>query len=237
MPGLTPEQRKSRISLDWKVVQPMNGTVFDAVAYRSTPDLEARRRPITSVEEDQAVKYLVEFRVPTLTGRDKPLQPVTVVGFDLSAGNYPYDEPASWVVGPVPYSPHFKRGWPVCLGELWREAKGRMLFGQLLNHVAMILNWDEEKRGGGYQGWNGDAIKLHAEQYGNRPITPNLRYPALPAELTHGRANTAGIFGSAAGFASQDSGDLFGPAGGAFGSAPAPTAAATDLFSGGWGGR
>lgn len=215
MTGLSPQQRTQRYAFDFQVVQAMNDGganekgegVFHAEAYRSMADLEARRNPIIAVAEaTQATKYRVDFRVPTLAGRNQSLQPVTTIGFDLAAGNYPYNPPSSWIIGAVPYSPHFRKGAPVCDGELWREAKGKMLFGQFLVYVAQLLNWDEKQRGGGYVGWNGDAIALHREKYGDRSISPGIRYPSLPSHLTHGVDPRAGLFGTAAPIAAATAG-------------------------------
>lgn len=184
---LTPAQQGSRRALDYEVIERMTGGIWTATAFESADDLAGRRRPITSAAGgSQAKWYQVRFDVPTLVGRGK-LEPATEIGFGLTSGNYPYSEPITWIISKnVPYSPHFKAGSPVCLGEIWSEARGRMLLGQLFNHVARMLNWDERMRGGGYRGWNGAAIDHHQQAYHGRPITPNLRYPVLPVDITHG---------------------------------------------------
>lgn len=60
-----------------------------------------------------------------------------------------------------------------------------MLLGQLFNHVARMLNWDEELPAG-YAGWNGAAIKYHRRHYRGKPLNPQLRYPVPPVSITHG---------------------------------------------------
>jgi hypothetical protein len=192
--ALTAAQRRSRLAFDWEVSQAMNGEVIHAVAYRTTADLEAQRNPITSLADaGDATKYRVDFHVPTLVAAGR-FVPVTTIGFDLDTGDYPISEPATWIVSDhTPWSPHFRRGSPVCLGELWTEAKGNMLLGQLFVHIAKLLNFDERRRPG-YAGWNGEAIAWHKQHYGDSPLTPHLRYPALPVHLTHGVAPSAGLF-------------------------------------------
>jgi hypothetical protein len=173
----------------------MRGTLIDAQAYRSSEDLERARNPIAAVGDAHlAIKYKVTFRVPTLIGPG-PMADATTIGFDLSTGNYPFSEPATWIISPhVPYSPHFKKGAPVCIGEIWKAGKGRMLLGQLFVHIAKLLNWEEVSRGGGYVGWNGAAIDYHARVFGGKPITPGLVYPALPIDITHGPSSDAQLF-------------------------------------------
>lgn len=184
MRRLTPDELKSRLRLDFQVFQRMQGTVFTGEAYRTTEDLNSKRNPITAGDQGHlATKYRVDFHVKTFISKGK-FSTLTSIGFDLEVGNYPNTEPATWVITkPVPYSPHFKEGYPVCIGETWQRGNGRMLLGHLLIHIAKLLNWDELARGGGYQGWNGEAIEYHQQAYGGRPLTENLPYPMIPAEF------------------------------------------------------
>lgn len=198
MRRLTPEELKSRLRLDFQVFQRMQGTIFTGEAYRSKVDLDGRRNPITSVDQGHlATKYRVDFHVKTLIGPGR-FANLTTIGVDLEVGNYPNAEPATWVITkPVPYSPHFKEGYPVCLGETWERSKGWMLLGQLLVHTAKLLNWDEIGRGGGYAGWNRAAIDHHQQVYHGRPITPDLVYPMVPPEFygiapSHGQPSPGG---------------------------------------------
>ncbi|MEV6633553.1 hypothetical protein AB0M54_22670 [Actinoplanes sp. NPDC051470] len=59
-----------------------------------------------------------------------------------------------------------------------------MTLGHLVMHITRMLNWDEKGRGGGYVGWNGEAIKYHRKHYGDRPLDPSIVYPRLPLWLT-----------------------------------------------------
>jgi len=184
MRRLTPDELKSRLRLDFQVFQRMQGAILRGEAYQTTTDLNSRRSPITSVEQGHlATKYRVDFHIKTLIGKGK-FSDLTSIGFDLDVGNYPTAEPATWVITkPVPYSPHFKEGYPVCLGETWQRGNGRLLLGHILIHIAKLLNWDEIAREGGYQGWNGEAIAYHQHTYKGRPLTENIAYPMIPPEF------------------------------------------------------
>lgn len=61
-----------------------------------------------------------------------------------------------------------------------------MLAAQLLVHVMRLLNWDEPDRGAHYVGWTPAAARYWRDVLHARPISPDLEYPVLPAEITHG---------------------------------------------------
>ncbi len=215
---LRQHERHTRLKLDWEVCRAMSGDIFQATGYATSADLEARRRPTAAVvDAHRAEHWLVNFRVRTLIGPGV-YAAETKVGFDLSVPDYPYEEPATFIDSShVPWSPHFKQGKPVCIGEVWRESRGTMLLGSLLVYVAHLLNWDEKGRGGGYRGWNGEAIDWHRKYLDGRPLTPNLRYPALPHWLTHGIDAGESLFAPAATTGQFEPAraiqDLFTPAG------------------------
>lgn len=183
---LSVHELRKRLELDFIVVERMNGDLLRAEAYRTHDDLAQRRnRIVAAVDGHEATRYRVAFAIPTLVGPGT-FASSTEIGFDLGVPSYPHAEPATWIISPhVPYSPHFRRGFPVCIGEIWQLAQGRMLLGSLLVHVARLLNWDEVARGGGYVGWNAEAIAYHQRHYQGRPLNADLRYPTLPAEITH----------------------------------------------------
>ena len=188
MARLRKEELGERLRLDYQVAMGMRCAAMDVTAHHKSEDLRAQRNLITSeVNAHLASHYRACYRIKTLVGRDRYAEH-TAVHFDLLAnGNYPYSEPGCWVVSsPMPWSPHFKKGYPICIGEIWKEAKGNILLGHLLIHVARLLNFDEAARGGGYRGWNGAAINFWQKQLHGRPITSGLVYPALPVDLTHG---------------------------------------------------
>jgi hypothetical protein len=58
-----------------------------------------------------------------------------------------------------------------------------MLLGELIVHIAKLLNFDEVARGGGYVGYNGEAIEYWKTDLEYLPITPNLPYPELPHDM------------------------------------------------------
>lgn len=210
---LTPSQLRTRLAFDYQVANRMAGTIFEVQAFASTADLVARRDLIDDeAEAHRATKYRVTFSVPTLIGPGQ-FAPETEIGLDLSVRGYPASEPLTWVQSShVPFSPHFKKGAPVCVGEIWRDARGHMLLGSLLVHIARLLNWDEVARGGGYVGWNSAAVEYHARTYGDGPLDPALVYPSLPLELTHGLQSTDDLFRPLRGVAVVDGAQLFRPA-------------------------
>jgi len=168
-------------------------------AHRSLDDAMASRGGIaTSGEGHLARFYRVEYRIRTLVGAGTYANSTTVVIDLLANGNYPLSEPACWVVSrPMPWSPHFREGSVICLGELWKEAKGEILLGHLLSHVAKLLNYDEVARGGGYVGWNAEAIRYWEHELGGKPITPGIVYPVPDTLLTHGLVGRTVVFRSA----------------------------------------
>jgi hypothetical protein len=187
MAGLGPEDLRSRLQLDFRVISRMRSPVMQTAAYRNVDDLRKRRNPITSDQEGHlATHYFVDYHIRTLVGRDL-FSDRTSVHVDLHANNnYPFSEPGCYVVeSRMPWSPHFLKGRPICLGEIWLQANGTMLLGQLLVHIAKLLNFDEVARGGGYIGYNGEAIEYWKKVLGYQPITKNLPYPELPPGIIH----------------------------------------------------
>lgn len=188
MPRLSPAQLRQRLEFDFAVVQRMSGSTWEAEGYRSAEDLKRRVHPNTDpAAAGDVTKYRVTFHVPTLVNPGE-FADTTVVALDLAVDNYPYEPPTTRVLTRIPYSPHFHPGRGVCLetGGWWQQQRGRILLGGLLNHIARLLNWDEVARGGNYGGWNPAAIAYHRSHYGDRPLNPELTYPVLPVDLTHG---------------------------------------------------
>lgn len=188
MPRLTPQELQSRLRFDYEVVTKMRCSTMTFSAYRSVDDFRARRRPITALTEGHlATDYLVEYHIKTLVSAGH-FSDRTLVHIDLLAsGNYPYNEPVSWVISrPMPWSPHFHEKYPICTGEMWRQQGGNILLGHLIIHIAKLLNFDEVARGGGYVGYNAEATRYWTRELNGRPITPSLIYPVLPADLVHG---------------------------------------------------
>jgi hypothetical protein len=181
---LTPQQLAERRTGDHRILRQMVGPTFDFTAYRSVTDLQHRRHPITSDADGQhATAYLIELRIRTLIGAGK-FRDATRIGIDTNVAGYPQQEPNTFLLDtPVPYSPHFRQGMPVCIGGYWADREGQVLLGHLVVHIARLLNWDEVARGGGYVGWNAEAIAYHAHHYGARPLDPDVVYPALPGSV------------------------------------------------------
>jgi hypothetical protein len=181
---VNPRELASRRIFDLRVLTDMRSPVFDFEAYRTMPDLERRRSAITSPDAGAVVtKYRWIFRIRTHTARNQ-FASQTEIGVNTEVGDYPRQPPGTWILSEhVPWSPHFMRGAPVCIGpELWPH-DGHITLGELAIHIAHLLNWDEAGRGPGYVGYNGEAIEHHKRCYGGHPIDPDLRYPILPAWL------------------------------------------------------
>lgn len=176
-----------RRRFDYRVLSAMRCPVFDFAAYRNGSDLQRRRNPITSEgEAGGASKYCFVLRVRTHISATA-FADVTEIGVDTDVIDYPRKPPQTSIISDhVPWSPHFIKNGPVCLGdELWPK-DGHITLGHLAIHLARLLNWDEKGRGSGYRGWNGKAIEHHKRVYGGRPINPALIYPVLPAWLYGG---------------------------------------------------
>jgi hypothetical protein len=176
---------RQRRELDYRVLRAMENDVFSFDAYATSADLESGQRRITSVAEGgSAAKYVFRFAIRTLVARGA-YSDLTTIGVDTDSTDFPRRPPNTWVVGrTIPWSPHFRAGYPVCIGEeMWDSRGGYVLLGHLVIHLARLLNWDEPGRGPGYRGWNGEAIDYHRDVLGGRPLTANVKYPALPAWL------------------------------------------------------
>jgi len=213
MAKLTPDQLASRLAFDWRIAQSMQGPVTSIHAFPDALSLSKRRKEITdAAQAPKATHYLVEFYIRSLVGEDQFHDRFDVSIDLLAGGNYPYSEPVCFVVSrPIPWSPHFLEGAPICLGELWTDLSGHGTLGHLVIHTCKLLNWDEFARSPGYVGWRPDAVSYWKKKLKKQPITPGLQYPVLPAELTHGVQVSAGsLFQPCAAFA-LNSGDEAAP--------------------------
>lgn len=174
----------SRLRFDYQVVTAMSSPLMVVEAYRSLEDLEARRNPIRSVDEGHlATYYRVEYNIKTLSGRGR-YSNKTTISYDLFGDNdYPESEPVCFVISkPIPWSPHFHpETGKVCLGPAWEDSEGDMLLGELMAHVARLLNFDEpEYDDPHYGGWVPEAVDYWETDLHRQPITKNLPYPILP---------------------------------------------------------
>lgn len=179
---------RSRLKFDYQVVTQMHSPMMEVEAYRNIDDLLAQQNAIDSEEEGYlATHYRVDYRIRTLIERGL-YSNKTTVRFDLFANNnYPFSEPGCFVIdSPIPWSPHFlDEHHSICIGPIWEEANGSMLLGELMVHVAKLLNFDEpEYAEPGYGGWNPEAIEYWVTELDRQPLTKNLIYPPLP-ELVH----------------------------------------------------
>lgn len=174
----------ARRVFDLRVLTDMRCQAFDFEAYRTMADLECRQSMVTDPAAGATVtKYRWIFRIRTHVSRNQ-FAAQTEIGVNTDVGDYPRHQPATWILSRhVPWSPHFMRGAPVCIGpELWPR-DGHITLGELAINVAHLLNWDEAGRGAGYVGYNGEAVEHHRRHYRGGPIDPQLKYPVLPAWL------------------------------------------------------
>jgi hypothetical protein len=198
MPKLTPEERQDRLRFDYQVVMQMHqkqaqkpNPIMEVSAFRNPDDMEKRRNPILSEDQGHlATHYLIDYHIRTLIGPGE-YSDWTAVRFDLQAnGNYPFSTPGIFVVEketPHPWTPHFRSGLPVCIDhDAWSEGQGTILLGQLLVHVAKLLNFDEIPRTATYGGYTPEAAEYWRTNLGGLPITPNLEYPVLPEDIING---------------------------------------------------
>ena len=179
-------------ALDLRVLSDMRCSAFDFEAYRSAADLKLRLGRVTDPDQGAAVTaYRWIFRIRTHISPSQ-FAPVTEIGVSTDVAGYPCTPPRTWVLSMlVPWSPHFVRGAPVCIGpQSWAPGAGRCALGELAIGIAHLLNWDEKGRCPGYAGWNGAAVRHHRAAYAGRPVDPSVRYPVLPGWL--GTAVSAG---------------------------------------------
>ncbi len=186
MDRLTADELRSRLSFDYQTVTLMSCPLMEVEAYRNEDDLRAQRNKITSPEEGHlAVYYRVKYNLKTLVARGR-YSNSTTVQFDLFADNdYPQSEPACSVMMPeseLPWSPHFHPLFPICIGPIWKQSDGNMLLGELMVHVAKLLNFDEPPNPTIEHGYQPDAARYWVNELGRQPIS-KLVYPTLPVQI------------------------------------------------------
>jgi len=175
-----------RRKFDLRVLSDMRCATFDFEAYRTLSDLGHRRSQVTDPAAGADVtKYRWIFRVRTHVSRTT-FEPQTEIGVNTDVPDYPRQPPGTFILSNhVPWSPHFMKNAPVCIGpELWAPTGGYITLGELAINIAHLLNWDEAGRGPGYDGYNREAIEYHQKAYGGQPLDPELSYPVLPGWLT-----------------------------------------------------
>jgi hypothetical protein len=194
---LTLQQRQHRLLFDYRVAMEMRTPFVNVTAYRDADDLKQRRNPIVAEQDAHlASQYLVDYFMKALIGPDK-YSDKTSVKFDLLAGgNYPYTQPSCFVESAqMPWTPHFSRNRPICTDEeIWLAAKGRLLLGHWLVHVAKLLNFDEIPRTENYGGYNPDAAAYWRTKLNGQPLTPDFPYPVLPPWISSEPVNSFEAF-------------------------------------------
>jgi len=184
MDSLTADELRSRLSFDYQTVMLMSCPLMEVEAYRNLDDLKAQRNKITSPGEGHlAVHYRVKYNIKTLVGPGR-YSNGTTIRFDLFGdNNYPESEPPCFVIdSQVPWSPHFYPDYAVCTGPLWEEADGNILLGELMVHVAKLLNFDEPVSDDVESGYQPEATKYWINELDLKPIA-KLVYPQLPQRV------------------------------------------------------
>lgn len=208
MPQLTPNELDSRRALDYRTVVGLSREAIGGIAaYACIRDIKDRREvTVAEGEAGRATVYVVEYCFPHLVDRERTATTALAV-FDLSAGgNYPFTPPlGAFISRPFPWSPHVHPGsGNICLGPAWPAAGGRMLFAHAVVHVMRLVNFDEPRTSPD-GGWNASADAYWQTTLRRKPYLPDLRYPRLPTEITHGLSDENDVFRPAT--------DEFGPAG------------------------
>lgn len=208
MARLDPARLRSRLAFDWKVLTGLRSSHLGPVRAFASADEARAGRDLSRMqgEAGSATCYQVEYRFPIITGPNQ-FERATFVWFDLlGGGNYPYTAPVVTCTSqPPPWSPHVNgASGLVCLGDAWPRARGHMLAAQLVVHIMRLLNWDEPDRGAHYSGWTPAAARYWREQLGCRPISPDIDYPILPAELTHAQEDEDTGFRPVASFVARN---------------------------------
>ena len=186
MPKLNRQQLNGRLARDYQICNEMNtnSKVIDVEAYKNPDDLRNQKNLIVSENDGHlATHYRVAYHIKTLIAKGEYSSDPVVIHIDLMAnGDYPYSAPTCMVISPItPWSPHFQANSPVCLGvEVWVHRAPTVWLGDLLIHIARLLNFDELLRSPGYVGWNKEAIDYWRKILKEQPINPNLIYPVLP---------------------------------------------------------
>lgn len=196
MDSLTADELRSRLSFDYQTVMLMSCPLMMVEPYRNLDDLLARRNMIASPDDGHlAVHYRVKYNLKTLVGPGR-YSNSTTVRFDLFAdNNYPESEPPCLVIeSELPWSPHFDENRAVCTGRIWEEADGRMLLGELMVHVAKLLNFDEPPLDTIDYGYQPDAARYWVNELHRQPIA-KVVYPHLPQRVPANRyASRPGTF-------------------------------------------
>lgn len=184
----------SRREFDWRVVMRMVTEIYQFTAHPTPQDAQDGTNPITTEQEARfALHYRARFNVRTLIGPGE-YSPYTLIHVDISSPQYPFFEPVAWVIqrgeSQLPFSPHFASNLPVCNGTVWRP-DGNVLLGHYVIHLAKLLNWDEQLWPD-YGGWNPAAVEWWKKNL-NRPLTPDLTYPVMPADVAYGVEKPSGF--------------------------------------------
>jgi len=195
--SLSPSDLRSRLAFDHRVIRGMTSPILARVeAYEDDAAYRAGRAlDLAGGNAGRASVYVVDYRMRTMVSPGLEARGATAVLRLLAGSDYPMSEPLA-VFGsrPLPFSPHVADSGTVCLGHGWAAARGRMLAGQLICHLARILNFDWPST---HPGYSPAAYAFAMNQLKGRPIEPALEYPALPIDVAYGIGARMGAFRTA----------------------------------------
>jgi hypothetical protein len=188
-----------RLQYDWRVASRMQNEIVRITPFASVSGAKTGRiLDARLADEGHATTYVAEYTFPMVTRHSSERASNNVVRLsgtraliDLRVdASYPLSTPLVQILGtPRPFSPHVHPlTGTVCLGELWKESAGSMLVGELVVHVARILNFDERDPGASLDGFDVDGIRYWREVLKGQPLNRGLRYPVVPEHEGYGTA-------------------------------------------------
>lgn len=204
-----------RLALDYRVMSGLSGPMIRRVRGFVSPleRFAGREASRAEGEAGRVTQYLVEVTRPMLAAPGTALHESEILLDASTPGSaYPFADPVVSIVRrPVPFAHrvHPQSGI-VCIGAVWRAARGRMLLAHLLVHTLRLLGFDEPPNGDA--GLNPPAHRHWRDQLGGRPLPCSLPYPVLPEDVTHARppgASPVFIAAAAGGVTTTPSASVF----------------------------
>lgn len=184
--SLTSAQLRSRRRFEYDVLRAMTGEVVQSTAHADPRAMASGRDPIIDPQHALfATCYVVTLHVPTLVGPTATRRSTTIA-INARVPDYPFAPPLVWAVHrPVPWNPHFHPDTGVfCIADAWDRERGTTLLGDVIVHLARLLNWDEQRQDRTYVGWNAPAAQQYWQQRA-QPLNRHQPLPRLPRELLH----------------------------------------------------
>lgn len=188
MARLTGLELRSRLAFDARVIRALHAPTLGGVRGFTSGHAAVSGRVATGTDEEagMVVIYDVDFNFPMLKEPRTTFTGATARFYLLAGGNYPFTEPqVQFTTRPVPFCTHVQQSTgTVCLGGGWGRSGGSVLLAQLVIHVMRLANLDEPIPN--HDTFSTEALAYWRDVLRWRPLNPDLEYPALPSEVTHG---------------------------------------------------